>query len=378
MKAKLLKYCVVIFSLLSAVLLNNCIDPYRPDLKDEDMQSILVVEGLITTEAGRFEVILRRSVPLDTMVNFTEESGAQVYILDSNGKRTELVEMAPGTYRSLNDDDQAEVGIEYQLFITDATGAAYESSPVTLEQSPDFGDLEWEETEVVVFVDNEAITQKAMNIYVNASDPTNETEYYQWEFSETFEVIMPGHITALDGFGMPYEATVIVPEEKKYCWVTRPQSNILVKSVASQSNSDVEKFVVLKIPENDDRLFYRYSIEVSQYRINEELYDFWKKLKDINETAGSLYDQVPAAVFGNISCCDGSSKVLGFFNAVDVKRKRIFIENYEHAVPAENAYGGCTYVTDFTSYHFVNQFYARSAFCSDCRVYGSNIKPDFW
>lgn len=378
MNDKSLKYQFFTLCLLLGILLNNCIDPYRPKLNDEDIRSILVVEGLITTETGSFEVSLRRSVQLDTLVNFTLESGADVYIIDSYGNRFDLVETNPGKYRNLNGNDMAQTGTEYQLFITDAFGRQYESSPVLLEQSPDFGDLEWEQTVIPVFRDNEVFYQKVLNIYVNASDPANETEYYQWDYTETFEVVMPNRIKALDGMGMPYETTVTVPYEKKYCWVTRPQTKILVKSVAGQTNSNVNKFVVLQIPENNDRLHYRYSIEVRQYRINKEMYNFWKKLKEMNENAGSLYDQIPTSVFGNISCCEDDSKALGFFYAVDVKSKRIFIENYEHSLPSVNAYDECIYVTDPTGNHFVNQFYARSEFCSDCKAYGSNTKPDFW
>jgi hypothetical protein len=366
---------------LAAVMLTGfyqCVDPYRPKLDDEDSAQLLVVEGLISDMPGSFEVFLTRSVALDTMVNYTTEEGAQVYILDDQNKRFDLIETSPGLYKSEDVNAKTEIGRSYQLFITDVFGVNYESTPVLVEPSPEIEEVAWEEIDVEKFVDNEIIREKAISIFVNSHDPSGETEYYQWDIEETWEVEMPSRIMALDGFGMPYETSTHVPLEKKRCWVTKSSKNILIESTANHSSSVVDKFVVKKIGQDEDLLFYRYSILVKQYRINSELYQFWKKLKEVNEGAGSLYDQVPTATFGNVSCCDGSGKVLGYFNAVDVKSKRIFIEKGEHVLPTENYYEGCVYVTDRTPYHFAERFYARSKFCSDCTNYGSNVKPDFW
>lgn len=373
-----LKYQTLYTFLLLVVLVGGCVDPYWVELDDKDSQSILVVDGLITTEPGSFKVSLRRSVPLDTLSNYTPEYGAQVYILDDKNNRFDLIDSGEGVYKCLDESVKAETGVTYQLFITDVFNKQYESSPILVEASPEIENLGWEETKVIVFEDNEAIEKKALDIVIDAKDPSEQTKYYQWDFEETFEVMMPNAITALDGMGKPYDAFVKVPDEKKYCWVTLKPKNILLKSVANQSNSNIDNYVVLRIGELDDRLLFRYSIKVSQYRVNKEMYNFWKKLKDINENAGSLYDQVPSAVYGNITCCDDETSALGYFNAVDVKSKRIFIESYEHSLPTYNYYEGCLYVSDQTNHHFVDYFYARSAFCSDCRVYGSNIKPDFW
>ncbi|WP_346862999.1 DUF4249 family protein [uncultured Draconibacterium sp.] len=82
MKVKKFTYQIFLLCFLLGLLLENCVDPYRPKLNEEDAQTILVVDGLITTEPGSFNVELRRSVPLDTMPNFTSETGASVYILE--------------------------------------------------------------------------------------------------------------------------------------------------------------------------------------------------------------------------------------------------------------------------------------------------------
>lgn len=378
MKKRNIKYYLILFSLALSGLLQACIDPFTLALDSEDAESILVVEALITDKPGSFEVKLSRSVPIDTIVSFESESGAVVSISDDHENTYELFETEPGIYRCLEKDVKAVTGRNYVLSIIDSNSKEYESTAVLMEETPEVEDLKWKEITETVILDNEVFEQLVIEILVDTDDPTLQTKYYKWDINETWEVFMPDKITALDGKGTPYEAFVVVPKEKKQCWVTRKSENILVKSVDNQQDSKVEDFVIKKIGPGEDKLFVRYSIEVEQYTLNQEMYEFWDKLKEFNEEAGSLYDRVPLSIFGNISCCDGEAQVLGYFHAAEVKTKRIFIERGQHNVNSVNDYEGCLYVTEPTMHPFVRPFNARSAFCSDCRNYGSNEKPDFW
>lgn len=378
MNYRINKYYLFLFGLIILATFKGCIDPFKPVLDKSDEEHLLVVEGMITNEPGSFEVKLSRSVPIDTMVNFLNESGAFVTISDDQNNTFTLVEIEPGFYKCLDENAKAYAGRTYQLSIIDAFNTEYESTPVLMLNNPELENVFWKEATETVFIENEVVDENGINIYINADDAENNTSFYKWDFSETWEVLMPNAITALDGFGMPYETTVQVPKEKKYCWVTRESQSILVKSVDNQTDSRVDSFLVQRIRPGEDKLFIRYSIEVTQYALSKEMYTFWNSLKEINQDAGSIYDKVPVSIFGNISCCDNSKKVLGYFNAAEVAKKRIFIEKGEHTVVNLNKYEGCLYVSDQTLYPFADGYYARSEFCSDCRYYGSNIKPDFW
>ncbi len=378
MKNRFIKYHLFLSTLFMVALLSGCIDPFKPVLDKSDSEKILVVEGFITDEPGSFEVKLSRSVPIDTMVNYVNESGAYVTISDDHNNTFVLTEVEPGVYKSLDETLKAVAGRIYQLSIIDAFDKEYESSPVLMPSKPEIKEVYWEEESETVFVDNEVIDEIGLNIYVDGDDLENNAAYYKWDISETWEVMMPNAITALDGKGMPYETFVKVPDEKKYCWVTQNTQKILVKSVENQSDSEVKKFMLQRIRPGEDKLFIRYSIEVKQYTLNKEMYDFWKGIREINQDAGSLYDKVPVSIFGNITCCNTNEKALGYFYAAEVDKKRIFIEKGEHEIVNVNRYESCLYVSDETLHYFTSGFWARSAFCSDCREYGTNIKPDFW
>lgn len=378
MKQKRIKYNILVLHLLVFSVLSGCIDPFKIELNAEDAESILVVEGLITNEQGSFEIKLSRSVPIDTMVSFIPESGAVITISDDQDNVYELLEGTRGVYKCLQEDARAITGRSYKLSIIDSNNKEYESTSVLMQGTPAIENVNWEESIETIIADNEVFEELGIDISVSTNDPTKSTRFFKWDIYETWEVLMPDKITALDGNGMPYQTFVVVPTEKKYCWVTQKSQNILVKSVDNQSNSRVENFPLKRIGSREDKLFVRYSVEVKQYSLNKEMYKFWDKLKEFNEDAGSLYDRVPLSIYGNISCCDNDSKVLGYFHASEVKSKRIFIERGQHKVVTVNDYEGCTYVRDFTSHPFVSGFFARSEFCSDCNFYGTNNKPDFW
>ncbi len=373
------KYCSISFNLIVLLFLGNCIDPYKPVLDNTESEYILVVEGLITNEPGSFKIKITRSVPIDTLASSIKETGAIVTISDDENNLYNLVEVEPGLYQCLEENVNAIVGRNYQLRIIDSDENEYESASVLMQETSDLNQLQWEETTEIVFFENEVVEQSGIDIFIDTDDPTNNTKFYKWDISETWEVVMPNSITALDGMGNPYETFVIVPEEKKFCWVTKSSQNILIKSVDNQSNSKVDHYLVKRLGPGEDKLHFRYSIEVKQYRLDKFMYEYWAKLKEFNQDAGTLYDRIPLSIFGNITCCTNSDvSLLGYFYAAYIKKKRIFIDDTQHQVKTKNKYEECLYVGEVTLYPFAGFYYSRSPFCGDCRYVGSSEKPDFW
>ena len=183
--------------------------------------------------------------------------------------------------------------------------------------------------------------------------------------------------------------SVDISDEKRVCWVTRPSLSIIVASTVSSPMNEIKKLQIQSLGPGSDKLLIKYSIRVTQSSISRELYDFWKQLIDANENVGGIYDKIPAQVYGNMSCCDGTKKALGYFSALSVKEKRIFIDKSEHHVEPVSAYKGCYYY-DFEQLSWVpksyfgtisdtdTKLYCSDDFCADCRDYGTNIKPGFW
>lgn len=371
-----IKYYILLITL--PLLFKSCIDPYRPELGNFQSEYILVVEGLITNEPGSFRVSLSRSVPVDTTVNYLPETGAYVAVSDDKGNLYELFETTPGEYKCADESVRAYNDREYQLFIADSEGNEYESALVRMEPTPEIENVYWNEVTKNVFEENEVYEKKGIDIFVE-SEKGDETNYFKWDFVETWKVVMPDYVTVFQMSGPSVQVLVTLPPEQQHCWVTQTSGNILLKSLAQQNTEKPDSFLVTHIPENDERLHYRYSIEVRQYCLDKEMYNFWNRLKEFNEDIGSMYDHMPYAVFGNITCCSNQNiKVLGYFDAADVKTKRIFIGKHDYELHTKDVYENCAYGFLPNDYPFVSGIYAPDPFCADCRNYGTSTKPEFW
>ena len=171
-----------------------------------------------------------------------------------------------------------------------------------------------------------------LDILLDSHDAEGKIKYWWFEFEETWEVRMLTDYIAVEHSSPDAPPSNITKEnisvsaEKIVCWVTKPSKSILIESTVSSMENEINRFPLRSLGPGEDKLHIRYSILVKQSSISPELYDFWKLLKDVNENSGGIYDKMPAQIYGNISCCDGKSKALGYFSALSVKTKRLFID----------------------------------------------------
>ena len=132
--------------------------------------------------------------------------------------------------------------------------------------------------------------------------------------------------------------------------------------------------------------------------MSQEGYYFWKNLEESNEVTGSLYDKQPFQVIGNIKNIDDPEEpVLGYFDMATVSSRRLFIDkfNLPEDVSVPSLYTNCksgvdTLVSQNDVPLFLDRGYLISYFifmqgyvmayknCVDCRLKGSNVKPEFW
>jgi hypothetical protein len=69
-----------------------------------------------------------------------------------------------------------------------------------------------------------------------------------------------------------------------------------------------------------------YTINVTQYALTKEAYEYWDNLKKNTEKIGSIFDPQPFADFGNIHCIsDPDEPVIGFISACSTSQKRLYI-----------------------------------------------------
>jgi hypothetical protein len=377
--------------LLSA---GSCVTPVTPKLNPNDSKPLLVVEGQITDQEGPFRVKLAKTVQVSDTANAKTVLNADVRIFDDQGHSYQLSGNGNGTYETADKNLKGIPGNTYTLIVTTPDdGYQYTSMPVLMREPPAIDSVYFEEVKHTRITQGVPYEDTWLNILVDTHDASGKTKYWRWENLETWEVNLtadPVKVYTTPGEYKNFWWGRVTPiDDKKLCWATRPAASIVVASTVNNSVDELKGFIVQSIGPGEAKLHIRYSILVKQYALDEDLYNYWKLLKDVNENSGGMYNKIPGPVFGNITCCDGTGKVLGFFSASSLKEKRIFINRSEHHLETNNVNAGCTYFNYGVSQYQQRIFfgndvslrgpiYTSSKECADCTQYATNVKPSFW
>jgi hypothetical protein len=393
--------------LISIFIFSSCIEQFKPELNTSDQKSQLVVEGTITDQPGPFKVRLTKSSSVyaeQDIIRFDPVTGATVHITDDKGNDFQLYQGVKGWYQTADSCLQGVPGNTYTLHVTDEDGNKYESTPELMLEVPPIESLFFEEKQRT-HIEGETVTQEAwLDILLNTYEPAGEIHYSRWDFEETWEFNMPQYIPVVRHTGEPpcilekigdteFMTWVGVPAEQSHCWTTETSKSILVNSTAVDKTGRIVNYPIKYIGPDDDRISIRYSILVKQYELNKELYYYFKRLESLNETNGGMFDKLPSPLYGNIKSVSGSNKPLGYFLVSGIKMKRIFIDNSDtHIKTGHSAYSSCGWslpplcVLKYFYYGKIIDGYrdvgydvwSTSNYCTDCRVRGTSVRPDFW
>jgi len=366
------------------ITITSCRKAYQPAAITASNQ-FLTVEGVINTGTAAVTTIrLSRTRSLgDTAVSTLVENGAQVLIETESGGSFSLSAQGNGVYQtttlSLNPT------LRYRLKINTNNGGVYQSAFVSTKQSPPIDSVTWNR-------------EKDLSLYVHTHDPQNKTIYYRWEFDETWQYraayqtslgVKNRVIFYLDSITQTYN-----------CWGMEHSKNILTASTAVLSKDQVSYMPLQVIADSTEKAGVRYSINVLQYALTEEAYNYWEILKRNTQNTGTIFDAQPSQLSSNISCISNPAEpVIGFVSAGSVAEKRIFIDNSQLSnwVYISQSSKDCIQTTgqqdpnnylhfiypdtSFSPYYFITPgtlAIVKTA-CLDCtRRGGTNIKPLFW
>ena len=240
-----------------------------------------------------------------------------------------------------------------------------------------------------------------MQLYINTHDPQDNTRYYQWEYTETWEfhssyksilkykITQPetAYIVLFTGIPLLFPMIRIL----LIAGSTEISSSIHIGSSA-QLSKDIVYLPLVFVPHGSIKLGVLYSINVKQYAWTKEGYEFLERMKKNTESTGSIFDAQPSELKGNIHCvADSSEPVIGYFNICPAQEKRIFIKNSElslwgyqancYSIEIKNISDTIltqglslmpTIVATETPFGSIATFYAAPPECVDCTLRGSN------
>jgi hypothetical protein len=369
-------------SLLLLMISFSCYEPYLPpDVSNSS--SYLVVDAFINATDGSAMVKLSHTLPLASTDTLDQVDNAAVSLRDDADNIISLKFQGNGVYETK--DVQIALGRKYQLMII-RDGKTYQSDLVPVERTPAIDSVGW------------SIEKDNLYINVNTHDPTNESRFYRWKFTETWEYLSPYHSV----FIIRNDSILPRPKDQDIhrCWKSSPSQKIVIYTTNYLTNDIVSNFNVHIIPSNSIKLSNKYSIVVQQQTLTKSAYTYWQNVKKTTESLGGLYDPLPGAVAGNIHCVTNTGeRVIGFFSVGETSEKRIFITrnelisfvNYRYpycevrnvsqdeAITIENPNRIIEEGRDPVT-NAVTGWLITSSLCTDCRELGggNTIRPSFW
>jgi hypothetical protein len=185
------------------------------------------------------------------------------------------------------------------------------------------------------------------------------------------------------------------------CWKYDSSKTIHIASSAKLEKDVIYRKPILFIPRMDERLGIRYSIQVTQYALDKQGYQFYEQMKKNTETIGTIFDPLPSSTGGNIHCISHpADMVIGYINTTTAQQVRIFIAEDQLTGKGFNISSICE-SNEVANIHDSLRKYIPSAWpyeaifgssgggliaykissenCVDCTLRGGkNVKPSFW
>ncbi|TYZ13551.1 DUF4249 domain-containing protein [Hymenobacter lutimineralis] len=372
-----------VWKLLAGVLLlvlGGCVDKFEPDVLNSP-QSYLVVDGFINLNGPTTIRLSRTKNKADAPVPV--EADATVTIQDEAGAAYPLPEQEAGTYQSAA--MSLNPALRYRLRIRTAAGKEYASDLVAARQTPPIDKVTW------------ALTNRGLQVYVSTHDDANATRYYRWRYDETwlFHSAYPSGVEYVDGVMQNRQENIY------YCWGNESSTAIQLGSTSRLSQDVVKDFPLRLLESTSVKLGIKYSILVKQYALTAEEFAYWEKLKKNTESLGGLFDPQPTQLTGNVhNQADAAEPVIGYVGAATYTEKRLFIDRteLESIVRFQTGYESCgkpdTVKLADVAFYFSNPnllpleglyagrtligYTSSPGVCVDCRLRGTNVKPDFW
>jgi hypothetical protein len=347
---------------------------------------LLVVEGYINSGQGPTTIRLSRVADL-TDTALIPELSAQVNIENDNGGIFTLTDNGNGEYTipQLILDNSAK----YRVSIRTINGKEYVSDYSPVNHTPVIDSITWQK-------ENEGV-----QIYVNTHGNQNDTSYFRWTYSETWE-FHSAYVSNLDYIRDPVTndpvglMNRVNPEAIYTCWRTQRSTNIILGSSEKLTANRI--FLPIRFIEPlGEELSVRYYIEMSQYALSHDAYRFYQRLKRNTEQIGTLFDPQPSQLSTNIHCLnDTGEEVVGYVEVTDQQQAHIFITNDDvkpwfspvlcsKIVVRNNPdtlqviqYGYLPLAVLTYAGPKIDKFEASGIECVDCTLRGTNIKPTFW
>ncbi len=374
----------------------SCIEEFNPEINS--YSDLLVVDASLIKGDNVQTVVLRRSNSLNSD-EWPMVPDCEVWISDDANNTFYFTETAPGEYKALIWDRLLTYENSYALHIETKDGKSYESLPVRILPGAPVDSIYY------VFESNQTSSsqyEEGLQFYVDLKASDEEAINYRWEVEETYEY---RSFSQIWGMYYPYIDSVVFYSEPKdslyYCWKTDKIPGLFSSSLSNLSALQKKKIALNYVPAGSHKLNYGYALQVKQYALNDEAYEYWDMLKNQVSESGGLYQSQPRQSISNITNINNQEEaVLGYFWASSVTEKRLFYKNTEYQIVYDYSCAPDTFMVagvrnpnliffePIPWFFYLDLIYVSGSYqvwgisneyCFDCRYDGGETeKPDYW
>lgn len=382
---KYFKYLVFILILAQ---ITSCREPYDPALSP-GKNGYLVVDGVIVNGKGQTLITLTRTMALNESEDIIYEQNADVKVEGEDNSIFALTENGNGHYTA--DSLILDKTTRYRLKIITSDGNTYASDFVPVLASPPIDSVSYTQEK-----DPSNSQLYNFHIFVSTHSPENNTKYYLWTYEETWKY----HAPVKSYVGLIDDSVMYIsrPEQEKlyFCWQSEKSKSILIDNSVKLSQDVISMKPITSVEGNTIKKSFVYSINVKQFALTQQAYEFYEIVQKNTEQTGSFFDPQPSEIRGNIKNINNPSElVIGYISISAQAEKRIFIDQYmryNYAVSCELKNYNSLDVSriSYPTYYPVDYIIDRSTSlitgyvlaprdCVDCeRLGGKNAKPVFW
>ncbi len=329
---------LILFSV--AITLTSCLDPYPVSIGQETEK--LVVESLLTNDKTVPYVKLSYTIQFGTLDGgATPVRGAYIDVKDNEGAAMiyRAVANVPGLYEPSDRNFRGVPGKSYTLTVKLTNGAVYVSGVEPMAKPVEITNMYEEFKQPSADGKFRGI---GYQIYIDLKDTKGVENYYRW-------TSWGDHIRKSTGVPVGFGGGICCD----LCWVRTDNTAIQILSDAG-----VDGGLLLKRPVYFSTFYYygQHYVEVKQYNISRGAYQFWKRYQDQTSRTGTIFDPLPAPIFGNlVNTANANDIALGYFEVASVVTKRLVIPDNLFGKVPYNQYeipeGDCVAAFPFSVYN---------------------------
>lgn len=320
-------FSVIIFGLYA------CIDPYMVSFNQEN--KVLIVEGMLTNDVENPDTIkIKYSIYQNGNIRTEHASTFDVYFYLLNSKqKIKLVETEVSSFVppvGFNIDSSEKYTLNFSIYDNEKGVQTYQSTPQQISPtSPILNVYDSFNAQSQVSEDGKKFIS-ANDVFIDFQDPASQKNYYLWRYTH-YEKLEVCETCNYSVYNFYTESCIYVPGVVYYDYNCRNTCYAIIKSKKINVFSDLASDGRLVTGRRVAQIPYYYAsgclVEIQQMNISPDAYTFYKNLESQTQTSGGLADTPPIAIVGNISnITNPDEKVIGFFNVVNIEKKRHWID----------------------------------------------------